>query len=366
MEGLEMKEVVAYAPGKLMLAGEISVLEPGNRCLVAALDRGVTVTLRHHDSWVLHAPDVGIVQLTLAGDLSSACNNDVLAVPLSALRVACTFLEEHGYPINPLFVSINSTISLITLPDGSVTKPGLGSSSATIVAVVKAVLEAAGFVYSHEQVFKLGAIAQYGGTPYVGSSFDIAAAALGTTLVYSRFDPVWLKNSVGLKPELAFIVEQVWPGLYIQPIKLNQRLNLAVGFTGKSVCSPDVIIQLEAFKQRSPGNYQVIMHELDSMVEALIIALQGCDQKKVFESCCQIKHLFVLLEEQSGIICMTKGLEELIKIASAYDVGAKQSGAGGGDCGIAFCFDHETATSIKDGWRGMGIIPLDIGLCVKR
>ena len=365
MEGQGMKEVRAYAPGKLMLAGEMSVLEIGNRCLVAALDRGVTVTAQYHDSWVLHAPDVDIVQFPLAGDLSNNCN-DATSVPLSALRVACTFLQEHGYAINPLSISIDSTISRITLPDGGLTKPGLGSSSATIVAVIKAVLEAAGLVYSNELIFKLATIAQCGGSRYIASCFDIAPAAFGTTLVYSRFDPEWLKQALDGEPELSKVIEQSWPGLYIQPVRLPEQLTLPIGFTGKSVQTSNVIIQLEAFKRRSPGQYMAIMAELDVAAQTLIAVLQQGDQKGVVQACQAVNNGFVVLEGQSGITCMTKELECLIKIACTYDVGAKQSGAGGGDCGIAFCFNHETAASIKDEWRGMGIIPLNISLCVKR
>lgn len=360
-----MNKVVAYAPGKLMLAGEMSVLEMGNTCLVAALDRGITVTAGPCDAWVLHAPDIGVCQLPL-GDGRADESSDLVALPVSALRVAGAFLQEHGYPVHPLHIAISSDISMIMLPDGTMTKPGLGSSSATTVALIKAVLEAAGFLYSAELIFKLAAIAQGSRGRYIGSCFDIAAAAFGSALVYSRFDPDWFKQFLKREVGLSRIVEQVWPGLFIQPVQLPATLELAVGFTGKSAASSDVIIQLEAFKQRSPGKYIMSMAELNTGAQALTKPLLSGDQKDVFEVCQAINSLFVALENQSGITCMTKGLEDLIRVAGAYGVGAKQSGAGGGDCGIAFCFQPSVAEKVKKGWWADGIMPLEIGVAKAR
>lgn len=356
-----MEAVRAYAPGKLMLAGEVSVLEIGNRCLVAALDRGVTVTACPHTSWVLHAPDVGIFEQPLSGQVQEH-GSDSSILPLSALRVAGTFLQEQGYALHPLHVSVHSAISTMQLSDGTVTKPGLGSSSATIVALIKAVLTSSGCACSNEHIFKLATIAQCWGSNYIGSCFDIAAAAFGSPLMYSRFDPDWLKQVLDGELELSKVIDQAWPGLYIQPVCLPESLNLAIGFTGKSVQTSNVIIQLEAFKRRSPRQYRAIMTKLNATAQALIVALQQGAQKDVFEVCQVINNVFVVLENQSGITCITKELETLIKIAHSYGVGAKQSGAGGGDCGIALCFQSSVADRIKEDWNRNGIMSLNMDI----
>ncbi|MFA6527621.1 MAG: hypothetical protein WCT20_04310, partial [Candidatus Babeliales bacterium] len=151
-----------------------------------------------------------------------------------------------------------------------------------------------------------------------------------------------------------------------QPVKLSEGLELVVGFTGQSVQSSSVIVQLEAFKQRVPGQYMALMDELENATQVFIQALQSCDQKNVFEACQAINVLFRRLEDESGILCMTDKLERLIRLAGAYGIGTKQSGAAGGDCGIAFCSQPSLADRLKEDWRKNGIMPLDVGVAVKR
>ncbi len=56
----------------------------------------------------------------------------------------------------------------------------------------------------------------------------------------------------------------------------------------------------------------------------------------------------------------TEELSKLADVAEEHGVSGKFSGAGGGDCGIAVCFDGITAEKIKQHWKETGLYPIDI------
>jgi phosphomevalonate kinase len=49
-------------------------------------------------------------------------------------------------------------------------------------------------------------------------------------------------------------------------------------------------------------------------------------------------------------------------VARAAGVVAKPSGAGGGDCGIAFARSAAEADALRGAWRDAGIVPLPVGI----
>ena len=66
------------------------------------------------------------------------------------------------------------------------------------------------------------------------------------------------------------------------------------------------------------------------------------------------------LGEASGVPIETPELKKLSEIADDYSAAGKLSGAGGGDCGIAVCFDEVTANNVVSAWEDEGLIPLDV------
>lgn len=354
-----MTKAVVYAPGKLVLAGEVSVVEVGNVCLVTALDAGIEVRAQEYSKWILHAPDIGVYNQTLSEKKESE-NPGELAT--CAIKSAVAWLEICGKSIHPLHISILSKISSIALPKGITIKPGLGSSSAMVVAVIGSVLKAHEYPYDSQLLFKLAALAQCNHNGILGSGCDIAAAAFNSTVIYSRFDPDWLRSRLNEAWPLEKIINEPWPALMIKSVNLPQNLTLVVGFTGKSVKTSDVLFELEAFRQRLPHDYAVIMADLDIAARMCISAVIAGDTQQVPPYCTTIMNIFQHLERASGIQCLSQGLERLISIAGDFGVGAKQSGACGGDCGIAFCWEKTQASELKKTWSSQGIIPLDVSI----
>ena len=51
----------------------------------------------------------------------------------------------------------------------------------------------------------------------------------------------------------------------------------------------------------------------------------------------------------------SKKLKELTSATQDLDICTKSSGAGGGDCGIAFSFDEKDTEIVVEKWRKLGI-----------
>jgi len=66
------------------------------------------------------------------------------------------------------------------------------------------------------------------------------------------------------------------------------------------------------------------------------------------------------LGDETGIPIVTPPLARLIAAARRVGAVAKPSGAGGGDCGIAFATSSEQADAVRAAWRADGIAPLPL------
>lgn len=134
--------VVARAPGKLYIAGEYAVVEPGHRAVLVAVNRFITVRItpcspaggyagtissRLYDtgsrSW-RHRPQDGLAE-AVGGD------DDYV---ISAIRVVEALVAEGGGRLGSFNLGISSE-----LDEADGRKLGLGSSAAVTVATVRAV-----------------------------------------------------------------------------------------------------------------------------------------------------------------------------------------------------------------------------------
>ena len=55
-------------------------------------------------------------------------------------------------------------------------------------------------------------------------------------------------------------------------------------------------------------------------------------------------------------------LTRLIDAAASAGAVAKPSGAGGGDCGVAFCTSAAQADAVRAAWRSVDIVPLPLAI----
>jgi phosphomevalonate kinase len=141
------------APGKIMLAGEWSILEPGHSCIVLPVNRFVTVRIQESKKIIFNSEDIGLKNVILQWapeDLMGHLTVDpVLPEQLMAKFNVCVcavknclqFLAEQGIAIKPFELSVYSELSGVKIDGSNFVKPGLGSSAAVTVAVCKAILK---------------------------------------------------------------------------------------------------------------------------------------------------------------------------------------------------------------------------------
>jgi len=88
----------------------------------------------------------------------------------------------------------------------------------------------------------------------------------------------------------------------------------------------------------------------------LVQALKKGHQDLILHLIRQNRVLLKKLSELCGHQLEVPLLTQMISEAELCGGAAKFSGAGGGDCCIAICFDTKTATQIKQAWKLMGCL----------
>jgi phosphomevalonate kinase len=335
--GLPLIEV--KVPGKIMLAGEWSILEPGNVCIVLPVNKFITVQIKE-------SPEI------IFDTESRFC--------FYAVQNCLQFLTERGVKTKSFEITISSEIS----GSSQRAKPGLGSSAAVTVAVCKAILKFHGFdLASHchpdchpeldsgSTLFKLAFLSHYSASGKLGSGFDVAACTYQKPIVYRRFDSTWLSNQLAYTKKLSDLVLSKWPMLEIEEIKLPEGMHILIGFTGKSASTPMLIEKMQKFKQENLICYQGIIGQINSVVLDLIQAIYRCDQVKIINLLNQNRDLLIKLGIESGVDLETQELSQLINTAKSFGAASKITGAGGGDCAIAVCFDKDVAQKIKTAYK---------------
>lgn len=361
-----------------MLAGEWGILEPGNSCIVMAIDQYMTATISnmehpHANTLILHLPDLGIPTiaatyqheaLIIQTPLTPAQEQQA-TLCLQAVAMALRWLDAEQKPITPFALTLNSDISGITTATGTPTKIGFGSSAATVVATIKAIMAFHRYTLTtpetKEIIFKLAVLAHYRAQGNCGSGFDIAAATYETTVLYTRFDQAWVqKMQTNASTSLTTLITTPWPNLQIAPIKIPANLFILIGFSGTSANTPALIAAMNNYKKNNLQHYTSSTTAINNTVLKLVQALNKSNTPQIFAAITCNHELLAALAQEANITLITPALNTLINIAQQQGAAAKFSGAGGGDCGIALCTDNATADTITHAWRHAGIIPLAV------
>jgi mevalonate kinase len=314
--------IVVSAPGKLMLFGEHAVVY-GRACIVTAVDQRIRVWAERTaaSELLVEAPDVGV-----AGYKKSICRLGDGDVP-KAVR----FIEFAVKNVKRKF-GIKSGIKIKTKSDFS-SKFGFGSSSAVTVGVVKAASELFDLKLTNKDIFDL-CYKTVLEVQEVGSGFDLAAAIWGGTLYF------------------------VGGGKKVVQIS-KRSLPLVVGYTGIKADTATLVKKVAELRKKEHKIIEPIFELMALIVEDARKSLEKGDYRKLGE----LANLNQGLLDSLGV--STRKLSDLIfaaRHAGAY--GAKLSGAGGGDCMIAFT-NHERKNKVESAIRSMGEIVLTVKTGVK-
>ena len=354
------------APGKLFISGEWAILEVGNYGLVAAINNRVHVSIEPSDKMRVTAEEFKIHDAKAVyedGKVSFSGLDDKSRAAMKligeALSVSLRYLEDSGIDSKPFHLSTSSRDTQFEV-NGEMKKVGFGSSAAVVVAAIAAVLDFHGYDATKDEIYKLSTIAHYYAQGKVGSAFDVAASTYGGLFVYSRFDPVWLTKKVEAGESLRSIVSQDWPSLVIEELEVPDNFRLLVGWTGESASTSAAIKQMNEFKARNSEEYFRLYNNIASVAGRAIEKFKSGNNDDFLECLKENEKALRELGEASGVNIETPELGKLSEIAADYGAAGKLSGAGGGDCGIAVCFDDVTANNIMAAWQDEGLVPLDV------
>lgn len=307
--------VRASAPAKLILAGEWSVLEPHGSAVVLAVDERLVVEARRADAWsvargaVYHLDD----------------EHDAEGAP-QELRFLATVLElaRRSRP--------ETALALESLPGG--VTAGLGSSAAVVSASVLALYAVRGETPSREELFADAFEAHHRAQKGKGSGCDVAAACYGGLIGYRRRGEEL--------PRITALDLAVLPPL-------------AVAHAGPKASTTALIAALGRAERESPASYRLVIEGLERAAQRVAEALERREATTSVLSALEAsaQHL-TELDALSGGRLEPPPVRELLDLARAEGATAKISGAGGGDCVLAFADEPARRVCVEEAWARAG------------
>jgi phosphomevalonate kinase len=312
-------EIGVRVPGKLMLAGEYSVLA-GAPAVVCAIGR-------HLSCSTAPAPRLAIDALGQRWEEGDAPLPEHRFVR-EAVRAAQDWLAGRGRACVPLSLSLQDDFRA---PDGS--KLGLGGSACACVGAAAAVLVAAGEKLDQELVFKLAAVAHARAQERAGSALDVAAASFGGTLFTWRFEVGSLLAGWRAGPQpFATVVERAELPARERP---GDPPGVLIAFSGTSASTPALVAQVERYASADRKGFSEFVARSSAACDGLRRGLAARDEDAIAAALRMAQRELEVLGERSQTPIVTEAHRRIIALADRCSLVAKVSGAGGGDCCVA-------------------------------
>jgi len=348
-----------------MVAGEFAVLEPYHKLVVIAVDRFVYTTIQSSDDNVLTLENFGLENIKWSWDekqsqVNLAVSDGRTRFVEAAMNVTLTYLAEQSIVPEPFSCTIRSE-----LDDTSGKKYGLGSSAAVVTSVVSAILEKGlGELPAEDLVFKLASIAHVV-TQGNGSGADIAASTYGGMLEYSSFQADWLLTQYENKASLLELVEKDWIYCSIKQIQIPAHIHISVGWTGSPASTGKLVNKILRLKTTKQQDYEAFLTSSEEAVQLFLKGLTLADDELLFKGVRLNRKALSMIGERANVELETPLLTKLCDLANDYGGAGKLSGAGGGDCGIAFMLSQTKKDSLEKAWKEAHIQPLAISVYFK-
>lgn len=355
--------IVTRAPGKLFIAGEYAVVDPGQPAVLVAVDRFLTVRLTPSDDvGRVHSREYGKapVEWTRTDHTGQPVSIVVEHQPYDYVVSAITLMErlrdERGLPAHYFDLHIESD-----LDDASGRKFGLGSSAAVTVAVVAALDEFYALGLTVDERFRMALLSTIMVSPDA-SGGDVAASTYGGWIRYTSPDRGALRESLGRDGVTATLTCAGWELHRVDPLPAPSSLRLLVGWTGSPASTERLVGGVRPPRARTTGRYGSFMTESRDCVDTLVESLRADDGSRARETITRARRLLQQLGESSGIRIETDELRLLCDLAEQHGTAGKPSGAGGGDCGIVLAPVDTDLEPLLTAWEGRGIRRLDISV----
>ncbi len=300
----------ARAPGKLFLSGEYAVLE-GAPAIACAIGRDVTVRLSHGD--IAEAPEATRWRETAEQQLRLHGND--------------------GFPAGGRMVIDSRALHS---PDG--TKYGLGASAAVAAAVMGALLASSGPLPGRQLQLDLAKALHQQLQGPGGSGVDVAASVHGGVISVCG-DRV---QSLG------------WPA----------GLLCAVIWSGRDANTPKAIGRFNKALKIKSGPVAAALARLASAASAVTTAWTG-NAGAVLAALEQYTVTWQELDRSANLGVFSLPHRRLTDLAHAEHCVYKPSGAGGGDCGLAFSCDPGRLEQMRLSARKAGYALLNVDLAAE-
>jgi phosphomevalonate kinase len=347
-------------PGKLYIAGEYAVVEPGHPAIIVAVDQFITVTI---DSAIKNGSiqsqqysELPIRWTRRNGELVLDHRENPFHYILAAIRLTEKYALEKGTLLTFYDLKVTSE-----LDNSSGRKYGLGSSGAVTVATVKALNLFYDLKMDQLTQFKIAALAHLA-VQGNGSCGDIAASCYGGWIAFSTFDHDWVKKKQKIW-SMSQLLTSDWPQLSIKPLTVPKNLRLLIGWTGSPASTSDLVDQVNQSTQSQTEKQQAYKEFLDKSkecVEDLIDGFLDNNVTKIKQMISKNRQLLADLSCITGVRIETPALKQLCDLAEACGGAAKSSGAGGGDCGIVIADQKTGILPLMSRWEKAEITPLPL------
>jgi len=317
-----------------MLAGEWAVLEEGFPAIILPTTATMKITIAPHEDFFIDFTAMGM------GKIKAKWRYDRLkwlrnltpdqsiktAFVQQACSVALSYLEEKKVVIQPFSLKTE----VFAVEKG--VKVGLGGSSASIVAVIRAILGLHKVALTDEQILKMALLANFSAQEGQGSGADIACCVYGKPIVYERFSAPWLQTLHKKKP-VQEIIAKKWEGLKVTPFVVHPSLKFLAIFTGESANTRELIANFAVAAKKHKKEVATLFARSKDVVTALVPALT----KGKFEDAAKLlkENHAILMRLGDFVPIYTEKLQKAVEIVEQYGGAGKLSGAGGGDCAIA-------------------------------
>jgi len=304
-----------------MLFGEYAVLHQ-QPCLVTAVDSRVNVSVEKIEgsNIMIETPKTRESRKNVSISIDDLIND----------RYQNEQTEFIVASIQKIFLRYKIEQGLRIRTSGPVQSYGLGSSSAVTVATIYATLSLLKIPFEKQLIFDLSYPAVLK-VQKAGSGFDVASAVYGGTLFYQSDQ----------KPELLS----------------TGKLPLVIGYTGKKVSTTRLVQEVENKRMKDPDVFDFLFRTMGEIAQVAKTELLQNDWVR----CGILADINQGLLDGLGVNADI--LERPIQAArEAGALGAKLSGAGGGDCMFAFVNESEkqkVETAIDS--CGAQVVKLDTG-----
>lgn len=344
-------------PGKLFIAGEYAVVEPGHPAIIVAVDQFINVTIegarKNGSIQSAQYSDLPIRWTRRNGELVLDHRENPFHYILAAIRLTEKYAQEKGTLLSFYDLKVTSE-----LDNSNGRKYGLGSSGAVTVATVKALNLYYDLKMDRLTQFKIAALAHLA-VQGNGSCGDIAASCYGGWLAFSTFDHEWV-----LRKQQEWTLTQLltsdWPELSIRPLIVPKSLRLLIGWTGSPASTSDLVDQVYQSKEAKEKGYAKFLADSKDCVNRLIDGFLNEDSRTIKKMITENRKLLVGLSSLTGVTIETPALKKLCDLSETYRGAAKSSGAGGGDCGIVIVDQKTGILPLMSAWEKADIIPLPL------